>query len=301
MKQAPRRGLRCRPAERTGTASGAAGGNVAGGNTGTPPRIGAGTSSCTRRGGLGQPSRHLPGVAVGADLGSVREHPGPGPRRAGTPRAQRPRRLLPAGAGVHPRHPVHHRPRAGRRRRGGGPGPGRVARRGRPLPPRRRPARAPGPTARSSCAACSASRTRSPWVCAGPTHDERSWTFDLDPGGRRPGAGDRAAAGGLLRALPGLPAGHHRAGDGRRPQRPGRHQRLPADDARLLDASGRAHHRDGRARPVPRGAAATRSTRSCERVFTDVNNGVYRCRLRRRRRSAYEARVRPPVHRPGLA
>ena len=52
-------------------------------------------------------------------------------------------------------------------------------------------------------------------VC-GPTHDERSWTFDLDPGGRRPGARHRAAAGGLLRPRPRLPAGHHRAGHRRR-------------------------------------------------------------------------------------
>ena len=32
-----------------------------------------------------------------------------------------------------------------------------------------------------------------------------------------------------------------------------------------------------RAGPVPARTGATRSTRSCERVFGDVNNGVYRC------------------------
>ena len=50
----------------------------------------------------------------------------------------------------------------------------------------------------------------------GPTHDERSWTFDLDPGGVDPVLQDPAAAGRLLRPVPGLPEGHHRARDRRR-------------------------------------------------------------------------------------
>ena len=40
-------------------------------------------------------------------------------------------------------------------------------------------------------------------IC-GPTHDERLWTFDLDPGGVDPVLGHRAAAGGLPRADPRL-------------------------------------------------------------------------------------------------
>ena len=65
----------------------------------------------------------------------------------------------------------------------------------------------------------------------GPTHDERSWTFDLDPGGVDPVLKIPAAAGRLLRRIPELPEGHHRAGDRRRAHRPGRHQRLRADHA----------------------------------------------------------------------
>ena len=35
---------------------------------------------------------------------------------------------------------------------------------------------------------------------SGPTHDERSWTFDLDPDGRDPVLGIERLAGGVLRA-----------------------------------------------------------------------------------------------------
>ena len=88
----------------------------------------------------------------------------------------------------------------------------------------------------------------------GPTHDERSWTFDLDPGGLDPVLKIPAPAGRVLRALPRLPAGHHRAGDRRRPHRAGGHQRLPADDAGSVLGMEAVPPR-GRARPVPRGAA----------------------------------------------
>ena len=65
---------------------------------------------------------------------------------------------------------------------------------------------------------------------AGPTHDARSWTFDLDPDGRDPVLGIERMPGGVLRPLPRLRAGHHRAGDRGRADRAGGDQRLRADE-----------------------------------------------------------------------
>ena len=97
-------------------------------------------------------------------------------------------------------------------------------------------------------------------VC-GP--DPRRAQLDLRPRPRRPrpGARHRAAAGGLLRALPRLRAGHHGAGDGRRPDRAGRHQRLPADHPRPLDGVARATTAPARPTSTP-STCATRWTRS---------------------------------------
>ena len=81
-------------------------------------------------------------------------------------------------------------------------------------------------------------------VC-GPTHDERSWTFDLDPGGRDPVLGYERLQEAYLARVPGLRPGHHRAGDRRHPQPAGRHQRLRPAHARPVDASGARYHRDG--------------------------------------------------------
>ena len=50
----------------------------------------------------------------------------------------------------------------------------------------------------------------------GPTHDERSWTFDLDPGGVDPVLGYERLQQAYFARVPGLPRGHHRAGHGRR-------------------------------------------------------------------------------------
>ena len=46
-------------------------------------------------------------------------------------------------------------------------------------------------------------RVMSMGVC-GPTHDERSWTFDLDPGGRDPVLGYERLQRGVPRPVPGL-------------------------------------------------------------------------------------------------
>jgi putative glutathione S-transferase len=47
---------------------------------------------------------------------------------------------------------------------------------------------------------------------AGPTHDEDSWTFDLDPGKVDPVLGIARLEGGVREALPGIPQGDHGAG-----------------------------------------------------------------------------------------
>ena len=92
-----------------------------------------------------------------------------------------------------------------------------------------------------------------------PRPDPRRAQLDLRPRPRRrrPGARHRAAAGGLLRPLPRLPARHHRAGDGRGRDRPGRHQRLPVDHPRPLLRVARPPP-PGRAGPVAGRRAARR-------------------------------------------
>ena len=95
----------------------------------------------------------------------------------------------------------------------------------------------------------------------GPTHDERSWTFDLDPGGVDPVLRIPRLQDAYFARVPGLPAGHHRARHRRRADRAGRHQRLRADDA------GPLHRVDARTTATARRSCipsrcATRSTRS---------------------------------------
>ncbi len=88
--------------------------------------------------------------------------------------------------------------------------------------------------------------------------DARRAELDLRPRPRRarPGAGHRAAAGGLREARAGIRPRHHRAGDGRRPERAGRDQRLRADHPRPVDRVGGVPPRR-RAGPLP-GAPARR-------------------------------------------
>ena len=90
---------------------------------------------------------------------------------------------------------------------------------------------------------------------------QRSWTFDLDPGGRRPGARHRAAPGRVLRALPRLRRGASpcRRSSTSRPARwsPTTTPQITLD---LSHAVARAPPRR-RARPLPRGAPAGRDRR----------------------------------------
>ena len=110
----------------------------------------------------------------------------------------------------------------------------------------------------------------------GPTHDERSWTFDLDPGGRDPVLGIERIQDAYFARFPDYPRGITVPAIVDVPTRAGRHQRLPADHARPVHRVDRSTT-GRRARPLPRARCATRSTTSSSAVFTEVNNGVYRC------------------------
>ena len=77
----------------------------------------------------------------------------------------------------------------------------------------------------------------------GPTHDERSWTFDLDPGGVDPVLKIPRLQDAYLKRDPHYPKGHHRARHRRGAHRPGGDQRLRPADARLLHRVGGASSR----------------------------------------------------------
>ena len=110
---------------------------------------------------------------------------------------------------------------------------------------------------------------------AGPTHDERSWSFDLDPGGRDPVLGierlqeaffarfpdyDRGIT---VPAIVDVPTGQVVTND---------FDQITLD----LSTEWRAHHRDGAPDLLPAGRREE-IDEVMRRVFTEVNNGVYRC------------------------
>jgi len=109
----------------------------------------------------------------------------------------------------------------------------------------------------------------------GPTHDQDSWTFDLDPGGVDPVLGIPRLKDAYEARQPGYPRGIT----------------VPAlvevasgkvvtnDFARMtLDFSTqwRAHHREGAPDLYPE-ALREEMDEVMKRVYTEVNNGVYRC------------------------
>ncbi|WP_369810835.1 glutathione S-transferase family protein [Isoptericola sp. b408] len=111
----------------------------------------------------------------------------------------------------------------------------------------------------------------------GPTHDERSWTFDLDPGGRDPVLGIERLQEAFFARDPEFPRGIT----------------VPAivdtrDGAVVTNDFGQIthdlstewteHHRDGAPTLWPADADERAEMESVmRRVFTEVNNGVYRC------------------------
>jgi putative glutathione S-transferase len=109
----------------------------------------------------------------------------------------------------------------------------------------------------------------------GPTHDERSWRFDLDPGGRDPVLGIERLQEAFLRRVPDYPKGIT----------------VPAmvevDSVRVvtndfpwithdLFFEWRDHHRPDAPDLWPDDVREEMDD-VMERVFTEVNNGVYRC------------------------
>jgi glutathionyl-hydroquinone reductase len=111
-------------------------------------------------------------------------------------------------------------------------------------------------------------------IC-GPTHDERSWTFDLDPGGVDPVLGiERLQDAFLARdpsydrgitvpAVVDIPSGKVVTND---------FARITLD----LSTEWTAHHRPGAPDLYPE-RHRDEIDEVAELVFTDVNNGVYRC------------------------
>mgnify|MGYP003914169697 CR=1 FL=1 len=109
----------------------------------------------------------------------------------------------------------------------------------------------------------------------GPTHDQRSWTFDLDPGGRDPVLGIERLQEAYLQRFPDYPRGIT----------------VPAiveEETGLLVTNDfpwithdfsfewREHHREGAPDLWP-DDLREEMEQVMERVFTEVNNGVYRC------------------------
>jgi putative glutathione S-transferase len=111
-------------------------------------------------------------------------------------------------------------------------------------------------------------------IC-GPTHDERSWTFDLDRGGRDPVLGiERLREAYLARfpdydkgvtvpAMVDVPTGQVVTND------------FPTI-TRDLFFEWRPYHRDGAPDLWP-AAARAEMEEVMDRVYTELNNGVYRC------------------------
>ena len=111
-------------------------------------------------------------------------------------------------------------------------------------------------------------------VC-GPTHDERSWTFDLDPGGRDPVLGYERLQEAFFARNPHYPRGitvpamvDITTG-----------QVVTNDYPQItldLSTEWREHHRDGAPDLYPEALRAEIDDVNAG-VFADVNNGVYRC------------------------
>ncbi len=111
-------------------------------------------------------------------------------------------------------------------------------------------------------------------IC-GPTHDSRSWTFDLDPGGVDPVLGYERLQQAFLARYPDYPRGITVPAMVDIPTK----QVVTNDYPQLtLDFSTQwtAHHRDGAPELYPE-ARRDEIDEVAALVFDDVNNGVYKC------------------------
>lgn len=110
---------------------------------------------------------------------------------------------------------------------------------------------------------------------AGPTHDARSWTFDLDPGGRDPVLGIERLQEAYLARDPDYPKGITVPAIVDVPT-----GRVVTNDfARMtldLSTEWREHHREGAPDLYPERLRAEIDELAAD-VYRDVNNGVYRC------------------------
>ncbi len=111
-------------------------------------------------------------------------------------------------------------------------------------------------------------------IC-GPTHDERSWTFDLDPGGVDPVLGIPRIQDAYFARFPDYPKGITVPCIVDVPT-----GRVVTNDfpQMTLDLSGqwRRYHREGAPDLYPE-ALREEMDPVMKRIYTEVNNGVYRC------------------------
>jgi putative glutathione S-transferase len=109
----------------------------------------------------------------------------------------------------------------------------------------------------------------------GPTHDERSWTFDLDPGGRDPVLGYERLQEAFFARDPSYPRGITVPAIVDVPTK----AVVTNDFAQItLDFSTEwtAYHRDGAPDLYPE-KLRDEMDDVMQRVYTEINNGVYRC------------------------
>ena len=109
----------------------------------------------------------------------------------------------------------------------------------------------------------------------GPTHDERSWTFDLDPGGRDPVLGYERLQEAFLARFPDYDRGITVPTIVDVPSR----QVATNDFVQMtldLSTEWTKHHREGAPDLYPE-ALRDEMDDVMQRVYTEVNNGVYRC------------------------
>lgn len=109
----------------------------------------------------------------------------------------------------------------------------------------------------------------------GPTHDARSWTFDLDPDGRDPVLGIERIQEAYFARFPDYPRGITVPAIVDVPTG----QVVTNDYAQItldLSAEWREHHREGAPDLYPEHLREEIDAVN-KRVFTEVNNGVYRC------------------------